>query len=54
VVLKHRKIYLHLQLTYIAYSFIFTSSTFTLGRPGHRWEGNIKMDLGEIGWGGMD
>jgi hypothetical protein len=20
-----------------------------LGRPGHRWEGNIKMDLREIG-----
>jgi hypothetical protein len=20
-----------------------------LGRPGRRWEGNIKMDLGEIG-----
>jgi hypothetical protein len=20
-----------------------------LGRPSHRWEGNIKMDLGEIG-----
>jgi hypothetical protein len=25
-----------------------------LGRPGCKWEGNIKMDLGEIGWGGMD
>jgi hypothetical protein len=25
-----------------------------LGRPRHRWEDNIKMDLGEIGWGGMD
>jgi hypothetical protein len=22
--------------------------------PRHRWEDNIKMDLGEIGWGGMD
>ena len=21
-----------------------------LGRPGHRWEDNIKMDLQEIGW----
>jgi hypothetical protein len=24
-----------------------------LGRPGHRWEYNIKMGLKEIGWGGM-
>jgi hypothetical protein len=20
----------------------------------HRWVGNIKMDLGEVGWDGMD
>ena len=25
-----------------------------LGRPRHRWEDNIKMDLQEIGCGGMD
>jgi hypothetical protein len=25
-----------------------------LGRPRHRWEGNIKMDLREVGWVGMD
>jgi hypothetical protein len=25
-----------------------------LGKPRHRWVGNIEMDLGEIGWGGMD
>jgi hypothetical protein len=25
-----------------------------LGRPRHRWEDNIKLDLREIGWGGMD
>jgi hypothetical protein len=25
-----------------------------LGRPRHRWVDNIKMDLGEIGWGDMD
>jgi hypothetical protein len=25
-----------------------------LGRPGCRLEENIKMDLREIGWGGMD
>jgi hypothetical protein len=25
-----------------------------LGRPRHRWVDNIKMDLLEIGWGGLD
>jgi hypothetical protein len=25
-----------------------------LGRPRHRWEDNIKMDLQEVGWGSMD
>jgi hypothetical protein len=25
-----------------------------LGRPRLRWEYNIKMNLREIGWGGMD
>jgi hypothetical protein len=25
-----------------------------LGRPGHRWVDNIRMDLGEVGWGGID
>jgi hypothetical protein len=25
-----------------------------LGRPKGRWEDNIKMDLGEIGWDGID
>ena len=25
-----------------------------LGRPRHRWEDNIKMDLQEVGWGGGD
>jgi len=23
-----------------------------LGKPRHRWEDNIKMDLQEVGWGG--
>jgi hypothetical protein len=26
----------------------------SLGRPRHRWEDNIKMDLREIGWEGGD
>ena len=25
-----------------------------LGRPRHTWEDNIKIDLKEVGWGGMD
>jgi hypothetical protein len=25
-----------------------------LGRPRHRWEDNIKMDLREVGWEGAD
>jgi hypothetical protein len=25
-----------------------------LGSPRHEWENNIKMDLREVGWGGMD
>ena len=25
-----------------------------LGRPGRKWEDNIKMDLQEVGCGGMD
>jgi len=24
-----------------------------LGRPKRRWEDNIKMDLHEVGWGGV-
>jgi hypothetical protein len=25
-----------------------------LGRPRHRWEGGIRIDLREIGWGSVD
>jgi hypothetical protein len=25
-----------------------------LGRPRRKWVNNIKMDLSEIGWGGVD
>jgi hypothetical protein len=26
----------------------------SLGKPRYRWVDNIKMDLRELGWGGMD
>jgi hypothetical protein len=26
----------------------------TIGRPRHRWVDNVKMELRETGWGGMD
>jgi hypothetical protein len=26
----------------------------SLGRPRRRWADNIRMELGEIGWGGVD
>jgi hypothetical protein len=25
-----------------------------LGRSRHKWVNNIRMDLGEVGWGGVD
>jgi hypothetical protein len=25
-----------------------------IGRPRHRWVDNIRMDLGEVGWGELD
>jgi hypothetical protein len=31
-----------------------TGGKRTLGRPKHRWEDNIKIDLQEVGCGGMD
>jgi hypothetical protein len=36
-------------LIFIAFPFVLP-----LGRPRRRWEDNIKMDLLEVGWGGMD
>jgi hypothetical protein len=26
----------------------------TLGRPRRRWVDNIRMDLGDVGWNGVD
>jgi hypothetical protein len=31
-----------------------TEGKKSLERPNRRWVDNIKMDLGDIGWGGMD
>jgi hypothetical protein len=30
-----------------------TWGKWTTERPRHRWEDNIKMDLGDVGWVGM-
>jgi hypothetical protein len=38
-----------LQIFFKCY-FIETS----LGRPRRRWEDNIKVDIREVGWGGMN
>jgi hypothetical protein len=27
---------------------------WVVGRPGRRWVDNIRMDLVEVGWGGVD
>jgi hypothetical protein len=34
--------------------FLFVLVGRPLGRPGHRWEDNIKMDLQEVRRGDMD
>jgi hypothetical protein len=33
---------------------VFTEGKRPLGRPRRRWKDNIRMDLREIGWRGMD
>jgi hypothetical protein len=40
----------------IAYKILVgkPESKTPLGRPRPRWENNIRLDLREIGWGGMD
>jgi hypothetical protein len=39
-----------------AYRFLVRKheETRPLGRPRRRWEDNIKMDVQEVGWRGMD
>jgi hypothetical protein len=33
----------------------FVAGVRSLGRPRHRWEDNVRMDLQEVGWGyGLD
>jgi hypothetical protein len=34
--------------------FMMSEGKSPLGRPRRGWENNIKMDLREIGWGGME
>jgi hypothetical protein len=36
------------------FNFIKPEGKRPLGRPRRRWEDNIKMDLKEVGCGGMD
>jgi hypothetical protein len=33
---------------------IISTLQFVVGKPRRRWEGNTKMDLQEVGCGGMD
>jgi hypothetical protein len=39
---------------YIGYWWGKPEGKRSLGRPRHRWLDNIKMDLGETGWGGIE
>jgi hypothetical protein len=43
-----------LSLIKILHSVINNEGKRLLGRPRHRWEDNIKMDLQEMGYWGMD
>jgi hypothetical protein len=40
-------------MLYLTYLLILTVSG-PLRRPEHRWEDNIKMELGERGWKGVN
>jgi hypothetical protein len=39
---------------YVNFILSLQKYKFPLGRPRRRWVDNIKMDLREIGWDGMD
>jgi hypothetical protein len=43
----------HTLKTYMGSSYM-PEGKRALGRPRHRWENNIKMDLNETGWEGAD
>jgi hypothetical protein len=45
---------LFLRKAHIGYSWGKPRKNRILGRPRPRWVDNIKTDLGEIGWGGVD
>jgi hypothetical protein len=36
------------------YTGFWWESQNPLGRPRHRWENGIRMDVREIGWGSVD
>jgi hypothetical protein len=47
----------HIVTMFVIFNMIFVGrpeGRRPLGRPRHRWEDNIKMDLQQMGWGGMD
>ena len=48
--------YLSLTISYLIYPFFIykPEGKRLLGRPRRRWEDSIKMDLQEVGCGGMD
>jgi hypothetical protein len=42
------------QLISVSCEIYFICTVLCLGRPRRRWEDNIKMDLQEVGCGGVD
>jgi hypothetical protein len=36
------------------FAYCFPEFQGPLGRPRRRWVDNIRMDLGEVGWGEVD
>jgi hypothetical protein len=35
-------------------NYSYSETIWLLGRPRRRWVDNIRMDLGEVGWGDVD
>ena len=53
-VIKSRRMRWTGQVAHIAYTGFWWGNLRALERPRRRWEDCIKMDLQEVGWGGMD